>query len=79
MPGLDGTGPQGRGPMTGGRRRSCNARQPAGRPSRSAGAAAVTPGLSRDSELALLHQQAERLKRDQQEIEARINKLTEGV
>jgi hypothetical protein len=91
MPGFDGTGPNGMGPMTGGGRGFCN---PAGRwaawwPSGMRrwgsyglpryGAYGYPPpatGASREQELEFLKGQAEALRAELNEIEAEIGKFS---
>lgn len=91
MPGFDGTGPNGMGPMTGGGRGYCHpaGRRVAWRPSRMGrgtsygwpgygayGYAPPAPGASREQELEFLKGQAEALRAELNEIEAEIGKLS---
>ncbi|MBC8275911.1 MAG: DUF5320 domain-containing protein [Chloroflexi bacterium] len=94
MPGFDGTGPMGMGPMTGGGRGFCSPwgiragaqaygiprRRGYGYPYHAAGpfAPGVTPyapQMSREQELGFLKQQAEAMRVELKEIEARIKEL----
>jgi hypothetical protein len=105
MPGFDGTGPWGMGPMTGGGRGLCGPRRdvrpvPAGRwlgPGRGwgigrgagwrwfrpgigrgpvyGGASAYTRAMSGEEELGFLKGEAEAMKRELDEIEARIRSI----
>jgi hypothetical protein len=91
MPGFDGTGPNGMGPMTGGGRGYCNpaGRRFAGWPSwmrrgtsygwpryGAYGYQPLAPGSSREQELEFLKGQAEALRGELNEIEAEIGKLS---
>jgi hypothetical protein len=88
MPGFDGTGPAGMGPMTGGGRGFCspwdvNARQyfphrlgyafPFYRPW---GYRPSVPWFGQEGELEYLRDQTEMLKRSLEEVDARIKQLT---
>lgn len=94
MPGFDGTGPMGMGPMTGGGRGFCSPWGigagvraygiPRGRgygyPYHAAGpfapgAMPYAPQMSREQELGFLKQQAEAMRVELKEIEARIKEL----
>ena len=94
MPGFDGTGPMGMGPMTGGGRGFCSpwgiragARtygapywRGYGYPYYTAGpfapsAMPYAPQVTREQELGFLKQQAEAMRVELREIEARINEL----
>jgi hypothetical protein len=88
MPGFDGTGPWGMGPMTGGGRGLCGPRGvvrpvPAGRWFRPgmgrgpvyAGTAAYPRAMSGEEELGFLKGEAEAMKRELDEIEARIKSI----
>jgi len=94
MPGFDGTGPMGMGPMTGGGRGFCSpwgigaSRRAYGFPRwggyRSpyyaagpfvAGVTPYAPQVSREQELGFLKQQAEAMRVELKEIEARIKEL----
>jgi len=90
MPGFDGTGPLGMGPMTGGGRGVCAIPQPAypgraayppyGIPYYGAGLAApgtvpFAPQLSKEQELGFLKDQTEMMKRQLEQIEVRIKEL----
>jgi len=86
MPGFDGTGPRGMGPMTGGGRGFCAAplRTPwppyiGGRTYSSYTAPWGTPfppQITRDQELDFLKNQAQALRAQLDEIEARVNRLS---
>ncbi len=91
MPGFDGTGPSGMGPMTGGGRGYCNpaGRGVAWRPSRmrrwasygwprygAYGYQSLAPGASREQELEILKGQAEALRAELNEIEDEIGKFS---
>jgi hypothetical protein len=91
MPGFNGTGPNGMGPMTGGGRGYCNpagrdvARWPSrmrrwatyGRPRYGAyGYQSLAPGVSREQELEMLKEQAEALRAELNGIEAEIGKFS---
>jgi len=91
MPGFNGTGPDGMGPMTGGGRGYCN---PAGRgiawwPLRArrrvpygfprygaSGYQPFAPAMNREQELEFLKGQAEALRDELKEIDAEIGKLS---
>jgi len=98
MPGFDGTGPRGLGPMTGGGRGFCAIPLPGSRPTclgRGAsppygvlwsmpyyGAGSTTPGavpsapqMTRKEELDLLKSQAQAMRKQLKQIEARIQQL----
>jgi len=94
MPGFDGTGPRGMGPMTGGGRGLCSpwgigaASRPYGRFKRMGygypyyGAAPVVPGaapfvspMTREQALDFLRSQAEAMKGQLEQIDARIKEL----
>ncbi len=89
MPGFDGTGPRGMGPMTGGGRGYCNprgfraGRAPYGGRGRGGygyGYAGHTSGpdfVSRDEEIDYLRSEAEALKRTLDSLEARIRGLAD--
>jgi len=78
MPGFDGTGPRGMGPMTGGGRGFCNPYGVFGRPYRTL----RWPGYgypfapTREQEITFLKEEAEALKRMLDRIDARIKELT---
>lgn len=89
MPGLNGTGPNGMGPMTGGGRGLCNPR--AGSPRRYAppqrvnyafpqygtyGFQSFSPRVTREQELEFLKGQAEALRDELKELETEIDKLS---
>ena len=81
MPGFDGTGPRGMGPMTGGGRGFCSPwggglRQSAF--SRRAGYAfpPFAPRVTREQELEFLKGQAEALRDELKELETEIGKLS---
>jgi len=94
MPGFDGTGPMGMGPMTGGGRGFCSpwgigaSRRAYGIPrgggysypyyatgSFVPGAMPYAPQISREQEFGFLKQQAEAMRAELKEIEARIKEL----
>ena len=94
MPGFDGTGPMGMGPMTGGGRGFCSpwgigaGRQAYGIPRwrgygypyRAAGpfvpgAMSYAPQMSREQEISFMKQQAEAMRAELNDIEARIKEL----
>ncbi|MCD6453548.1 MAG: DUF5320 domain-containing protein [Dehalococcoidales bacterium] len=85
MPGFDGTGPRGMGPMTGGGRGFCN---PMGRATLrgrgvypgwgygyQAGMSQAMPQMSSGQELDLLRQQADMIKSQLEQIASRIAEL----
>jgi len=89
MPGFDGTGPNGMGPMTGGGRGFCNPRGGSMRqyafPRRATytyprygayGFRPFTPQISREQELELLKSEAQALKDELKELETEIGKLS---
>lgn len=83
MPGFDGTGPRGMGPMTGGGRGYCAIRLPGTRPryaGRTAYPAYGVPWgpMPLEQELDLLKSQAQALRGQLDQIEARIQELGEG-
>ncbi len=78
MPGFDGTGPRGMGPLTGGGRGFCVV--PGGAPYRRFGAGRFAPyygarTISREEELEFLKNQAEAIKQELSQIEARMQSL----
>jgi hypothetical protein len=83
MPGFDGTGPRGMGPMTGGGRGFCaipGYGVPWGMPYY--GARAFTPGampfapqMTREQELDFLKAQAQAMRQQLEQIEARVQQL----
>ena len=94
MPGFDGTGPRGMGPMTGGGRGFCavplpaawptysgrGAYPPYGAPYYGAGPAALgavpfAPQMTREQELGFLKNQAQAMRGQLEQIDARIQKL----
>jgi hypothetical protein len=90
MPGFDGTGPRGMGPMTGGGRGFCSPwgvgaayrsygfsqRFGYGYPQNAYQAAApFTPQMTRDQELDFLNSQSQALKKQLEHIEERIRQL----
>ena len=86
MPGFDGTGPGGMGPMTGGGRGYCRSGRPgwAPYPGRGRGGYGygyagrrVGPGfVNSEQEVDYLKSEAEALKRTLEDMEARIRELT---
>jgi hypothetical protein len=91
MPGFDGTGPMGMGPMTGGGRGFCSpwgigatvgrygfpSRMPYAYPRYGAyGFNPFVPRMSREQELELLKGQAEALKNELNQLETEIGKLS---
>ena len=86
MPGFDGTGPLGMGPMTGGGKGFCAVplRAPwtpyVGRRAYSPYTAPwgmpFPPQITREQELALLKQQAQAMRAELDEIEARVSELS---
>ena len=85
MPGFDGTGPRGMGPMTGGGRGFCAVPLPAAWPTymgagvyRSYGAPGAmpfAPPMTREQELDFLKTQAQGMRGQLEQIEARIEQL----
>jgi hypothetical protein len=94
MPGFDGTGPRGMGPMTGGGRGFCSPRgigtasRPYGRfrgirygyphygtAPTVLGVAPFAPPMTREQELDFLRSQAEAMKEQLEQIDARIKQL----
>ena len=89
MPGFDGTGPRGMGPMTGGGRGFCSpwglgrrygfmqgAPYPMAGPwTGVTGTTPYAPQMSREQELDFLQKQAQAMKEQLQQIEARIQQL----
>ena len=83
MPGFDGTGPRGMGPMTGGGRGFCAIPRygvPRGMPGYGArpftpGATPLAPHMTRERELDFLKTQAQAMKEQLEQIEARIQQL----
>jgi len=71
MPGFDGTGPRGMGPMTGGGRGFCS---PWGIGA-ALGATPFTPQMTREQELDFLKNQAQAMRGQLEQIEARIQQL----
>ena len=90
MPGFDGTGPGGMGPLTGGGRGFCGVRRGAVVPHTAYGFrygspyaypagynyAPYSPQMSKDQELGLLKSEADLLKRELEAIEGRITQLS---
>ena len=79
MPGFDGTGPMGMGPMTGGGRGFCSpwgigAAGAYGFP-RWTGYAPFSPQMTREEELGYLRDQAEGIKEQLEQIESRMRDL----
>jgi hypothetical protein len=85
MPGFDGTGPSGMGPMTGGGRGFCAVPLPAAWPTYMGTGAyrsyslpwgtPFAPTMSREQEIGFLKDEAWALKRTLEEIDARIKEL----
>jgi hypothetical protein len=83
MPGFDGTGPGGMGPMTGGGRGFCGIPgygMPWGTPYYGAGPPAsgampFAPQMPRDQELAFLKTQAQAMREQLEQIQARVRQL----
>ena len=89
MPGFDGTGPRGMGPMTGGGRGFCSpwgmgrwygsTQVPpyamVGQWPGVTGAMSYPPQMSREQELDFLQKQAQAMKEQLQQIEARVQQL----
>ena len=85
MPGFDGTGPRGMGPMTGGGRGFCAVPLPAAWPTymetgayRSYGvpwAAPFVPPMTHEQELDFLKNQSQAMRGQLEQIEARIQQL----
>jgi len=85
MPGFDGTGPRGLGPMTGGGRGFCAVPLPAAWPAYAGRVAyhpyavpwavPFAPQITRDQELDFLKSQAQAMKEQLEQIEARIQQL----
>ncbi len=81
MPGFDGTGPRGMGPMTGGGRGFCNpygvrtARRPYAAPRRAEYGYAFPAAATREQEIDFLKEEARALRRTLQEIDARVKEL----
>lgn len=89
MPGFDGTGPNGMGPMTGGGRGFCGARgagrrnyayprwAPYANPNYGAyGFGMPAPRMSRDQELEFLRNQAEALRQELRQLETEIEEIS---
>lgn len=88
MPGFDGTGPQGMGPMTGGGRGFCSpwgvgARRPYGfyrgvgyNYPRYRGYSQYAPPMTKEQELDFLKSQTQALREDLKGVEARISELS---
>ena len=91
MPGFDGTGPMGMGPMTGGRRGFCSpwgagvSSRPYRFPRRASyayprygayGFRPFAPRMSREQELEFLKSEAQALRDDLKELETEIGKLS---
>lgn len=91
MPGFDGTGPNGMGPMTGGGRGFCSPRGAGASPRNYAfpqrspytfprygayGYRPFVPRMSREQEIAFLKSQAEVLRDELKELENEIKKLS---
>ena len=87
MPGFDGTGPRGMGPMTGGGRGFCailGYGVPWGTPYYGAGPATsgtmpFAPQVTRDQELAFLKTQAQAMREQLEQIEARVQQLESEI
>jgi hypothetical protein len=85
MPGFDGTGPRGMGPMTGGGRGFCAVPLPAALPTYMGtgayrsygipGAMPFAPLMTREQELDFLKNQANGMRGQLEQIEARIQQL----
>jgi hypothetical protein len=90
MPGLDGTGPRGMGPMTGGGRGFCSPRgtgaalRPYGFRRRAPyafpyyggyGSGPLAPRMTREQEMEFLRNQAQAIRDELKEIEARIQQI----
>jgi len=85
MPGFDGTGPRGMGPMTGGGRGYCAVPLPAVWPTYMGtgayrshvvpGAMPFAPPMTREQELDFLKTQAQGMRGQLEQIEARIQQL----
>lgn len=89
MPGFDGTGPRGMGPMTGGGRGFCSPWGPGrwygftqappygmvGQWPGVTGAMSYGPQMSREQELDFLQKQAQAMKEQLEQIEARVQQL----
>jgi hypothetical protein len=91
MPGFDGTGPMGMGPMTGGGRGFCSPRGPGVSPRRYSffrrtpyayprhwayGFRPFAPRMTREQELEFLKSEAQALRDDLKELETEIGKLS---
>ncbi len=89
MPGFNGTGPRGTGPMTGGGRGYCIVLLPEISPANRGGMAyganggrwvapyfGIAPGVTAEEELNFLRNRTQALKGYLQEVDARIQKLT---
>jgi Family of unknown function (DUF5320) len=73
MPGFDGTGPRGMGPMTGGGRGFCN---PWGvRGLRRGGISRSYPGLAGEQEMETLRSQAQAMSEQLEQIQKRLQAL----
>ena len=81
MPGFDGTGPRGMGPMTGGGRGFCAVPLPVNLPILSGRAVyhpyglPFVPQMTREQELDFLRGEAEAIKKQLEHIEVRIREL----
>lgn len=73
MPGFDGTGPRGMGPMTGGGRGLCNPRGTRGL--RRGVAFRSYPDLTADQELETLRSQAQAMSEQLEQIQKRLQEL----
>lgn len=93
MPGFDGTGPMGMGPLTGGGRGFCSPREwgaslrrysfprwkPYAYPRYGAyGLRSFTPRMSREQEIEFLKSEAQSLRGELKELETEIGKLSTG-
>ena len=81
MPGFNGTGPRGMGPMTGGKRGFCSpwgigaASRPYGARQAAPGAMPFAPQMTREQELDFMKNQAQAMRGQLEQIESRIQQL----
>ena len=73
MPGFDGTGPRGMGPMTGGGRGFCNPRGARGL--RRGGMFRSSPEMTADQEMETLRSQAQAMSEQLEQIQKRLQAL----
>jgi len=76
MPGFDGTGPRGMGPMTGGGRGFCAVPLSASQPGYMGRALPWTPQMTREQELDFLKNEAQAMREQLEQIESRVQQLS---